>query len=640
MATTEFDDSQHYGIFTTSATLTSQTGKMVRQSELVLSALRAQGAFDNLIDGTTPPATDKLWLDKNSDPAVLKEWDSIGSAWSPMTFDRLFGRAVVTALENVGGTANAVTVDKPATFFDNRLYSITPAADNTGAVTITVAGVGVYNVVYHDGTALSASEFTTGQNAVLLFTSGRFEVLYPFAPIRASEIAAGAAADRAETARAEAAGYAAGLNMPPIQPGDAGRLLYVKNDESGFELPEQAISGSNLLTDVRTATAPLIILATGQSNMALPEKNQADTSFSTYSPAPNLKVWNNPDFSNAVSAGDTSTDATGSAFISPPTDRLLLSLATANEIAKANPQRMVYVVSTGYSGQPIAQWMTGASAPDVYAITKANIEAALAAISRSSVDLLLWWQGESDATSTSYPFEFQTVINRFYTETWFARSTQMMIFGLGSTAITGIAAHDPFNGILRRVVSQEPQFRTFVDTSWVPPTNWDAFLHARLTGYSKIGKEAAEMYMGQGNKAPIPFSGQWTPKLYVAGSDAGAVYHGNTQGFWSRTGTLVTVAGLVQLTTKPSGTGGITISLPFPTNSISTAQIVADSYPSTVGSIQGYANQFQMSLVLVRPLDSAGNIILPQITEANINDTFRCRFSITYDAIVDALGGS
>jgi hypothetical protein len=198
--TTTFDDSQHFGIFTTSPTLTSQTGKMARLSELILSALASRGMFDNLVISATAPAHGKLWLDKSSDPADFKEWDTVSSTWQVMTFDRLFGRAVVTELTNVGGTANAVTVDAPDNFIDKRLYSLTPTADNTGAATIQVAGVGTYDVKYHDGTDITARELAEGQNIVLLFTSGRFEVLVPTAAIFTAKTDAEDAADRAEAA--------------------------------------------------------------------------------------------------------------------------------------------------------------------------------------------------------------------------------------------------------------------------------------------------------------------------------------------------------------------------------------------------------------------------------------------------------
>lgn len=176
---TEFDNSLHWGLFLTDTTLTSETGKYVRVSELVLSALRAAGVFSNMEDGIVAPATDKLWLDKNFDPAVLKEWDTTGASWVPMTYGRLFGRAAVDKLTVTGGTGNAVVVSHPVGFQANRLYLMTPTADNSAAATINVSGVGTYAVKYGDGSDIWVNEFKAGRQAVLFFTGIRFEVVFP-----------------------------------------------------------------------------------------------------------------------------------------------------------------------------------------------------------------------------------------------------------------------------------------------------------------------------------------------------------------------------------------------------------------------------------------------------------------------------
>lgn len=201
MAATEFNDAAHWGFFMTGTTLTSSTGKYTRVSELTLAALRAQGVFDNMVDGTTPPATTSLWLDKNTDPAVLKEYDATGAAWVPMTFERLFGRAIVTPMAIPTGTADALVVAQPEPFIPHRIYSLTPVADNTGAATIQVTGVGTFAVTYTDGTALEAQEFKTGNPTILLFTGVRFEVIFKVADVYQ---AADAAAEAAEAALAAA----------------------------------------------------------------------------------------------------------------------------------------------------------------------------------------------------------------------------------------------------------------------------------------------------------------------------------------------------------------------------------------------------------------------------------------------------
>lgn len=89
---TEFDDSQHYATFKGAGAMRTGNAFDVRWSEVTLAALRAAGVLDNMVDGLSPPATDKLWLDKNSDPAVLKEWDPVGAAWVKVTSQTIFGR--------------------------------------------------------------------------------------------------------------------------------------------------------------------------------------------------------------------------------------------------------------------------------------------------------------------------------------------------------------------------------------------------------------------------------------------------------------------------------------------------------------------------------------------------------------------
>lgn len=195
---TEFDNSLHWGFFLTGPTLTSDTGKYVRMSNLVLSALRAAGVFSNMVDGIEAPETDKLWLDKNFDPAVLKEWDATGASWVPMTYGRLFGRAAVDKLVVTGGTGNAVVVSQPAGFQADRLYLITPTSDNDAATTITVSGVGTFGVKYGNGAEINDSEFAAGRQAVLFFTGSRFEVVFPVGDLNAAVVAAEAARDKAQ----------------------------------------------------------------------------------------------------------------------------------------------------------------------------------------------------------------------------------------------------------------------------------------------------------------------------------------------------------------------------------------------------------------------------------------------------------
>ena len=127
MTATEFDDTAHFGMFLTGQSFTSATGKFVRMSELTLAALRSAGVFDQMEDGTTAPVdTSKLWLDKNSDPAVLKYWNSSGASWSAVTFDALFARVPWQSTWSSGATYKKNDVVKYA----NILYIALRANSN------------------------------------------------------------------------------------------------------------------------------------------------------------------------------------------------------------------------------------------------------------------------------------------------------------------------------------------------------------------------------------------------------------------------------------------------------------------------------------------------------------------------------
>lgn len=201
---TEFNDAIHKGIFLQGDTLTNGNGYTVRQSELTLAALRAAGVLDTMIDGLVAPTTDKLWLDKNFDPAVLKIYDSTGFTWVPVTFSALFNRGVnslkVTPFVQTVNSPNAYSVVQPSVFADGFIYSLVPTANNTGNTTVTVQGVGTYPVMYPDNTQIPANEMVGGRLTILLYSDSKFYVLFPMADAYNAQIAAAAAAAAALSA--------------------------------------------------------------------------------------------------------------------------------------------------------------------------------------------------------------------------------------------------------------------------------------------------------------------------------------------------------------------------------------------------------------------------------------------------------
>ena len=224
---------------------------------------------------------------------------------------------------------------------------------------------------------------------------------------------------------------------------------------------------------------PIVILATGQSNFV---HRQA---FS-WTPASNAQKWN----------WDGVDGRVGTAFEAIPSNSINVTERFASEIALANPTRPVYVINISIGSQSIDQWKTGASSPDMYANITANIVPALARIGASRIDVLAWWQGESqNASPENYVSDFNTVMNRFRGEKWFPRSTPVIVFGVAPKAISGTFASDVINASLQAAVRAEPNLRRFVYTGVFGASHWADRLHPNGQGFAAIGATAANAYL-------------------------------------------------------------------------------------------------------------------------------------------------
>lgn len=235
--------------------------------------------------------------------------------------------------------------------------------------------------------------------------------------------------------------------------------------------------------DVPLATAPILIFASGQSNMARQEDFD-------WTPPANLMLWNHDP------TVDVATHV-GTAFEAVPSDKISTSWSFGAEVALANPGHTVYIVNTSQGGQAIAQWLVGAPDPDLYATGKANIEAALAVIGEPVKLIHLWWQGESDAIadSTTYETDFATYHVRLATETWWSLSTPIVIFGvsiqMGGTSGPKLRS---FNKTLAAVAARSPEKLHYIHSGEIGKTRgWLAtgdYIHMTAEGYDQVGRLA------------------------------------------------------------------------------------------------------------------------------------------------------
>lgn len=220
---------------------------------------------------------------------------------------------------------------------------------------------------------------------------------------------------------------------------------------------------------------PFFILATGQSNLN-------HTPALTWTPNANAKRWNNT----------LNTDGSiGTAFAALSGSTVNIADKFASDIADKNPTRAVCVLNESFSGQAIAQWLTGAASPDVYNNIALNITAALAAAGVTKIDCFLWWQGESDTANASYVANWATMIARFKTNSWFPAETPIIVHGIAPTSISGDSGSDKVNNYLQAIVGVDSDKRRFIYPGSLPAADWLDTLHMTGGGYFSDGAMTA-----------------------------------------------------------------------------------------------------------------------------------------------------
>lgn len=267
-----------------------------------------------------------------------------------------------------------------------------------------------------------------------------------------------------------------------------------------------------------TTGSPIVILATGQSNITV-------TPSFAWAPPGNVVKW---DWSYGVEA------SVGTQFLPLDATKINASWRFAAEVARDNPTRAVYLINIAWSAQTIAHWKSGASSPDVFQIILNNVPNALAAIGVDHIDLMLWWQGESDclAGSTSYQTDFETVMSRFKGETWFPTDTPIVVFGISATGIGGSGDRDGFNVTLQKCVDADADNRVFtyapsaVSGEW---TSGSGYNDMTALGYYEVGRIAYENWQhGTGRNRPSGHFRNYgtnddeiAGSLFISGSSAG-----------------------------------------------------------------------------------------------------------------------
>lgn len=236
-----------------------------------------------------------------------------------------------------------------------------------------------------------------------------------------------------------------------------------------------------------TAGGTVVIFGTGQSNFV-----RESLLTNPWVPPGNLLIWNS-----------TSEDA-GDAFEAPTTTNMNTLWAFGARLADMFPTLEFRVIPVAEGGLPISNWLTGAPTTDMFAASQDAVTAALAALGKSKIDIFCWWQGENNRTDQStYESDWETMIARYRTQSWFDQNTPTVIFGIADETIGGNDNFRTMNMTLQRVADVDPDNRIFTYSANAPASLWADTFHPTGDGYAYVGRLAADNFLGRnGRRGP------------------------------------------------------------------------------------------------------------------------------------------
>jgi len=237
----------------------------------------------------------------------------------------------------------------------------------------------------------------------------------------------------------------------------------------------------------------------------------------------NVRIWNN-ELNQTWTPGVVFEDLSGLQSVSH------VPTMFAAEVARSNPHRIVYLINVSYSAQSIDKWLDNNSDPDMHAAIRENVNAALSTLpGKSTIDLFLWWQGESDRwESELYKDRWDEMINDLKNEDWFMPETPELIFWTNTSdnPISPAPNTDIDNMIpvFQEIVSDKPWHRKYIHTN---DLEFSDGVHLSGQGQLDAAKRAYNIYeYGFTYRADLA-AGTYTetPNKFVDGTDSSdAVY--------------------------------------------------------------------------------------------------------------------
>lgn len=117
-----------------------------------------------------------------------------------------------------------------------------------------------------------------------------------------------------------------------------------------------------------------------------------------------------------------------------------------------------------------------------------SVPSMLAAAGKSTIDILIWWQGESDAGfNTRYESEFNFVMSYLGAKPWWGANTKILICGTNSTGNSGYPYLDAFNNLLNNLTVGYSNRYFCNSAANLPKNRWSDTFHPTAQGFADIG---------------------------------------------------------------------------------------------------------------------------------------------------------
>lgn len=204
------------------------------------------------------------------------------------------------------------------------------------------------------------------------------------------------------------------------------------------------------------------------------------------------------------STGDTGVSSSDNKLrIYKPADPTAYIEYTISSIANVSTTHKTYTVTHAQTVGSVSLADTNEirmlRSPDLYYALDRNMTAAISAAGFDKIDLMLWWQGESNARSAAaYPDEFDELIDKLRDEAWYDYATPVVVCMHSPFTASNFAA---MSNTMQKVVVRDVDTRAIINPGALPVSFWDPvadYIHMLPEGYMRAGEMCARAYYTTG----------------------------------------------------------------------------------------------------------------------------------------------